>query len=224
MDRIAVVADDEGGRGDLAAQRLVRRRATEEQAVQDSRAGPRLLADGVQADVGQQRADAAGDHPRAARDEAHDGLAEGQGDHQRREGDRAGQQRVVEHGHLEHHAADALRRAHRGLEARVGAQRGPAEHRLVELEVVEQRDHLLSEEGHRVAGHVLRAVRAPVTEQVQGHHPVAARGQGAGQRTVHLLREQQPVDQHERARTVSVDRVGQPAAFVAEEGHCGCAG
>ena len=70
----------------------------------------------------------------------------------------------------------------------------------------------------------LRAVRPPVTEQVERHHPVAALGQGARQRAVHLLRQQQRVDQDARARTVSVDRVGQAAAFVAEERHRGFAG
>jgi hypothetical protein len=37
------------------------------------------------------------------------------------------QQRVVEHGHLDHHAADARRRMDRGLEGGVGPQGGPAE-------------------------------------------------------------------------------------------------
>ena len=155
----------------------------------------------------------------AARDQAHDGLAEAQRDHERREGDRAAQQRVVEHRHVDDHAADALGRVHRGLERRVGPQRGPAQHGVVDLEVIEQGDHLLPEGRHRVARHVARAIRAPVAEQIERHHPVAALGQRARQRPVHLLRQQQRMDQDARARTLAIDRVGQPAAFEAEEGH-----
>jgi hypothetical protein len=53
VDRIALVADDEGWRLQRAAQRRVRCGAAEEQALQDRRAGSRILADHVQADVEQ---------------------------------------------------------------------------------------------------------------------------------------------------------------------------
>ena len=46
------------------------------------------------------------------------------------------------------------------LERGVGAQRRAEHDRLLDLEVVEQRDHLLAEEGHRVALRVERALRA----------------------------------------------------------------
>ena len=68
------------------------------------------------------------------------------------------------------------------LERRVGAQRGAADHRLIELEVVHERQHLLAERAHRVAPHVARAVRAPVAEQVEQDDAVAAVGQRLGQR------------------------------------------
>ena len=66
-------------------------------------------------------------------------------------------------------------------------------------EVVHQRDELLAEEVHRVAPHVAWAVRFAVAEQVDGDHAVAARGERFGQRAVHLLGEQQPVDEDQRA-------------------------
>ena len=75
------------------------------------------------------------------------------------------------------HAAHALRRGDGRLERRVRAQRGAADDRLVDLEVVEQRHDLLAEDGHRVAPHVARAVRVAVAEQVERDHAVAALGQ-----------------------------------------------
>ena len=57
---------------------------------------------------------------------AHHRLAEAQRDHQRREGERAAEQRVVEHRHLDHHAAQPLGRQRGRLERGVGAQRGAA--------------------------------------------------------------------------------------------------
>jgi hypothetical protein len=71
-----------------------------------------------------------------------------------REGERAGDERVVEHGHLDDQAAYTLGRQNGGLERRVGAERGPANHRPIHSEVVEQRDRLRAEDGHRVAPHV----------------------------------------------------------------------
>ena len=43
--------------------------------------------------------------------------------------------------------------------------------------MVEQRPHLASEQRHRVEPQVLRPVGAPVAEQVDADHPVAAFGQ-----------------------------------------------
>ena len=55
------------------------------------------------------------------------------------------------------------------LEGDVGPQRGAADDGLLGAELVEQRDHLLAEGGHRVHQRVVGAVRAPVPEQVDGH-------------------------------------------------------
>ena len=137
---------------------------------------------------------------RGPREQLHHRLAERERDEQRREGERAPQQRVVEHRHLDHHPAQPLGR-HRGdLERRVGAQRGAHHDRLLDLQMVHQRDHLLAEEAHRVAPHVARAVGFAVAEQVDRDHAVAARREVFGQRPVHLLGEQQPVDEDQRPR------------------------
>ena len=70
------------------------------------------------------------------------------------------EQRAVEHRHLDHHAAQPLGRERRRLERGVGAERGAHHDRLLDLEVVEQRDRLLPEGRHRVAGGVARPVGA----------------------------------------------------------------
>ena len=142
--------------------------------------------------------------------------AERQPQHQRRERDRGAEQRVVEHGHLDHHAAQALGRQRGDLERRVGAQRGAHHHRLVDLEVVEQRHHLAAELGHRVAPHVGRPVGLAVAEQVERQHAMAALGQRPGERVVHVAAEQQAVQQHDDARPLAVGAVGQRAAGVRE--------
>ena len=70
----------------------------------------------------------------------------------------------------------------------------------LDLEVVEQRHDLAPELGHRVAPHVGRAVRLAVAEQVERQHAVAALGERAGERVVHVAAEQQAVQQHDDAR------------------------
>ena len=64
--------------------------------------------------------------------------------------------------------------AERGhLERDVGPQRGAADDRLLELEVVEQRHRLPGERGHRVAPHLPRPIGGAVAERVERDHPVA---------------------------------------------------
>jgi putative intracellular protease/amidase len=142
--------------------------------------------------------------------------AEGEPHEQRRERERAAEQRVVQHRHLDHHPTHALRRQRGDLERGVGAQRGPHHRRLGQLEVGEQRHDLAAELGHRVAPHVGRPVRLAVPEQVERQHTVAALGQRAGERVVHVAAEQQAVEQHDDARPFAVGAVGQPAAGVGE--------
>ena len=60
-----------------------------------------------------------------------------------------------------------------------------------------------------------------VAEQVERDDAVAARGERLRQRHVHLLREQQAVDEDGRPLALAVDRVGEPAAVVTERGHEG---
>jgi hypothetical protein len=132
------------------------------------------LTHGVQQDVDLPRQSR--DAPRDRRQEPHRRRPHGQRHHQRRECERAAEQRVVEHGHLDHHPTQALGRQRRRLERRVRAERGAEDDRLVDLQVIEQRDHLRPEGGHGVAPHVRRAVRAAVAEKVERDHAVAAIG------------------------------------------------
>jgi hypothetical protein len=149
-------------------------------------------------------------------------ASKGEPDEQRRERDRAAEQRVVEHGHLDHEALDAIGGAGGRLERGVGAERRAAQHSLLHVGVVEQRDRLAPECRHRVAGHVGRTLRVAVAEQVQAEHPVAALGQRLGERPMHAPREQQARQQghHSVARSVLV--VDEPVAIELERsGHGG---
>ena len=50
---------------------------------------------------------------------------------------------------------------------------------------------------------------APVAEEVERKDPVPALGELARERAVHLLRQEQAVDEHARARPLAIARVGQ---------------
>ena len=107
----------------------------------------------------------------------HHRLAEREREQQRGERGRAGGDRVVEHGHLDHHPAQPLGRDRGQLERDVRSERGAADDRLVELEVVEQRQRLPGELGDRVAPHLPGSVGGPVAEGVERDHAVAVRGE-----------------------------------------------
>ena len=94
----------------------------------------------------------------------------------------------------------------------VGAQRRAADDRLLGAEVVEQRDDLLAEGGHRVDERVGRLVGAAVAEQVEGDHVQALGGQRPGQRLLHPARHQQAVQQHDPRVARAVLGVLQPVA------------
>ena len=79
-----------------------------------------------------------------------------------------------------------------------------------QLEVVEQRRHLAGEQRHRVEPQVLGPVGAPVAEQVDADHPVAARGQRRPQPLEHAPVHQQPVDEHEQPLALPVGVVLDP--------------
>jgi hypothetical protein len=64
--------------------------------------------------------------------------------------------------------------------------------------MIEEADHLLRIQLHRVVPRVARHVALAVTQQVQQDHPVPALGEGFGQRDVVLAGEQQPVYENDR--------------------------
>ena len=107
----------------------------------------------------------------------------------------------------------------RQLERDVGAERGPADDRRLETEVVDQFRDLTGEERHRVEPQVLGAIGAPVAEQVDADHPVAALGQRRPQAREHLAVHQQAVGEDDDAVTLPVGVVPDPVAVVAELGH-----
>jgi hypothetical protein len=221
VDGVAVVPDDERRGLERPALGAVGGDPAEEDALDHRRAGPRVLAEPVQAHAGVERQRPLRDAPEQGREALVQRLPEGEADEERREEDRAREQRVVEHRHLDDHAPEALGRRRGDLERRVGPQRRAPDHGLVELEVVHERDHLLPEGAHRIAPHVVRAVRAPVAQQVEQDHPVAAVGQVLGQRLVHARRKQQPGQEDDRARPAAVRPVREALALMSEARHGG---
>ena len=157
-----------------------------------------------------------GAQSRRAAEQAGDRRPEGQAREQRGERERAAQQRVVEHGHLDQQAADALGRRGGGLERGVGAERRAAHDRLVDLEVVEQRDRLAAEGDHRVVAHLRRAIRVAVAEQVEADDPMPALGERLRQGAVHLAGKEQPGQEHHEAPAAAVLVVDQPVSVELE--------
>ena len=110
-------------------------------------------------------------------------------------------QGVVEHRHLDEEALDPLGMANRQLERDVGAERGAADDRPLQAEVVEQREDLLGEQRHRVEPQVVGLVGAAVAEQVDADHPVAALGKRRAEPVEHVPVHQQAVDEDDRRRS-----------------------
>ena len=199
MHGVPRMAEHQGRRPERAPLAARRSYAAEEEALEERPCGTRFLPEDIQPDVAEMGQRATGYRTRRPRDDLHHRLTEGERQEHRCEGDRAAEQPVVEHGHLDHHRAQALRVVGGYLQCRVRAERGPHHYRLLYLEVIHQPDYLLAEDGHRVLPHVPRPVRAAVAEEVDGDDAVAVRGELFGERPVHLLGEQQPVDQDQRA-------------------------
>jgi len=219
MHRVTGMSDDERGRLHAPALAPVGSGAPEDDSLQDGRAGPGVLRDGIESDLGQQRQPPPRDGASPASQEPSRWGAEGQSQQQRCEGGRTGWNRVIQDGHLDQHPAHAFGCQRRELEGDVRPQRGTADHSLVQLQVIEQRKELLGEGRHRVAPHVARAIRGPVSEGIEGDYAVTVTGQAPRQRQLHLLREQQPGQQHRAPIALPVDRVGKPLTVVGEEGH-----
>ena len=112
--------------------------------------------------------------------------------------------------------AGGARMAGRHLERDVRPQRGAADDRPVELEVVDQRRDLVGERAHAVGAHVGGLVRGAVAEQVDGDHPQPPRRHLGRQVVVHVPVHQQPVDEHEHPLALAPVGVGDPATVVAK--------
>ena len=135
VDRVARVADDQRRRGQ-------RRRSDRGGATRPKNSPWSTEAEGLGSWLSQSSIIWPSSGPRGAParrarpQRARDGRAEGQRQQQRGEADRAAQQRVVQHRHLDEHALHPVGVGHRGLQRGVGAQRGAAQHRLVDPRVV----------------------------------------------------------------------------------------
>ena len=103
------------------------------------------------------------------------------------------------------------------LESGVGAERGAHHDRLLDAEVVHKRDDLARRRSPSSSATCRAAVRAAVAEQVHRDHAVAARGELFGERPVHLLGEQQPVQEDQRAPIRRSAARGPPAPAAARD-------
>ncbi len=195
---VAAMAQDQGRSGEGFALLAMWRDAPEEESLQQRSTGAGFLAHEVEHHVPVVGEQSARHRAGGARKQLHRGLAEGECDEQRGEGQGAAEQAVVEHRHLDHQPLQSLGVGRGDLEGGVGAQRGPHHDRLLDAQVVHQGDDLASVGGHRVAPHVAGSIGVAMPEQVEGDHAVAPRGEVFGQRTVHLLGEQEAVQEDQR--------------------------
>ena len=222
VHRVARVADHERARLDRAPFGARRRGAAEEESLEHGSGRGRVLAHGVEPHVyegmspSRQPAGNPSHHPA-------DRRSEGEPDKQRSEREGACEQGVVEHGHLHDQPLHPSRGEHRRLERHVGAQRRAAHHGPPHVEVIEQPDHLLAEQRHRVAPHVHRPVRLAMPEQVEDDHPVTALGERPRQRLLHLARQQQAGQQHHHIAPGAEIVIDEPLPVVDElvRGHGG---
>ena len=123
---------------------------------------------------------------------------------QRGEGQRASEQGVVQHRHLDQEAAHAVGCGRGDLERRVRAQGRPTHHGARYVQLVEQCQRLAPEQGHRVVDHLGRAVGVAVPEQVEAEDTVPSLGQRLGQRNVDPAgEEQRRKEQHDLLAPVS---------------------
>ena len=183
VHRVAVVADHQRRRRERPPLGAVRRGPLREQALEHGGARRRVLAHGVEQHVGRPR----------------HGALRARGASSRESARITGSPTVsatISGVNATAQASSALSstgisttipRSRSGasdadLERRVRAERRAADDRLVDAEVVEQRDDVLGEEAHAVAPHLRRPVRAAVAEQVERDDAVAALGERARQR------------------------------------------
>jgi hypothetical protein len=83
--------------------------------------------------------------------------------------------------------------------------------------VVEQRDHLPGERGHRVAQRVVGPVGPAVAEQVEGDDVQPLGRERPGERLVHPARHELPVEQHHPRVAGAVLRVLETISLAEEE-------
>ena len=153
------------------------------------------------------------------RDQLEGGPAQAQAEQHRREGAGDRRQRVVEHRHLDEEPAHPLGLARASSRATLAPSEVPPTTAGGCSRWSSRADHLAGEERHRVEPQVLGPVGAPVAEQVDADHPVAALGQLRPQPLEHAPVHQQPVDQHQHPLALPVGVVLDPVALVAELAH-----
>jgi hypothetical protein len=193
--------------------------ATEQQAIEHGERRGRIASHVVYHDVDEEMR--ARDPPGEPRERVHQALTGSQRQRERYEGSRGGGQCALEHRHLEHERAHAFGGGDRGLERNVRTERRAADHRLHQLEVIEQCDHVVSELRHRIGGHLVRLRGCAVAEQIDGNNAMASRREGPSQFAVHPAIHQEAMDEHDGARAAAVLDVADVTPAIRETRH-GC--
>ncbi len=166
----------------------------------------------VERDPGPERYDAARDRPGEPAQQSDGQRQEAGREQQRAEHEDAGLDAVVEDRRVHDEPADPLRGDRGGLQRHVGAQRRSADHGLGRTEVVEERDDLLGELGHRVGMRVGGPVGAAVPERVEGHHVQALGRQRVRQGLLHPSGRELGGQQHDPRVARAVLGVLEPVA------------
>ena len=212
------MADHERRVLDLHALLRDRRGAPEQQALEHVGRPRRVAAQEVE----QQVEEVVAARHAAGRDrgEAQQRAAELQHGHDRGEDHRHGEQCVLEHGHLHEQRPRALRGAGGELERDVGAERGAADHGLVDAEVVEQRRDLVGERAHRViAGARCGPPDCPWPSRLTQMTRLPALGELRAEALEHRAVHQQAVDQDDDPVALAVLVVDDRVALEAELAH-----
>jgi hypothetical protein len=215
VDEVDPMPEDKRRRGDGLALFDGRGERSHYHAVQDGGDFSRIRSDGVEQRIKRtdtrrgQPGDDPGDQPQRG-----PGVVRLQQEGHERERRRRGS--GLEHRHFQDQPANPLRRAHGGEQAHVGAKRDPAQHHLVDAELVKQAQHLVSVKVHAVGAGLPGFIAPAVTEQVEQHDAVAPGGQRPGQPAAEVGVEQDAVQPHEHPVSRAIDLVAQPVLAVVE--------
>ena len=153
-----------------------------------------------------------GMHAQPGGNRPHQAPTEVQPHEERTERDHRGDQRVLEHRHLDDHAAHSLWRLAGDLEGDVGAERRPADHGFVDVEMVQERDRVAANDSIEYSAMPVGAVGTTVPERVEREHVRAGRRERDGEVLLHQRGDEQPG--HEQHPALALTEFGVRQAMT----------